>query len=110
MNHGDRVKITKIAIADTAKYRSAGWDEWVAGSVNPGMSPPVEYEVVGRILYGIRLSHALVIDRESRNGVVVQGLFQTSAVQNVIQETETRVRVETYNSVYMVELINESDV
>jgi hypothetical protein len=59
------------------------------------VSLPVEYTAEGELIGEIKVGRSVVIDRDTRNGVKMPGIFQSSTVTEV-----TATQFKTRNSVY----------
>lgn len=86
------------------RFRSANWEEYVAGVDNGDVSPPVEYEVTGTIFKFPEVGEQISIARDTRNGVKCDGIFTSSRISSIKQSGEVTF-LETQNSVYQMEKI-----
>lgn len=95
-----RVKITKRSeVTGGAPARAA--DDHIPGHVQPaGYSLPVEYTLEGELVEPITVGKGVKVNRDTRNGVKVPGIFVTTPV---IEFTGTTFR--TRNSVYDLEVL-----
>ena len=108
-----KIRLKKIAVADNPLTTTASTiDEYgksVWGSLfkptDDHLSPPVEYEITGWIASDIKVGESLLINRETRNGVNVPGMFVTSPVQSIGKSNDKLIGFTTKNSVYTVEEI-----
>ena len=100
-----KIKITKIDIVAQPLHKTANIEEYICGEVNT-LSPFVGYEVVGELVEPITCGRSIKMNRESRNGIKIEGFFQTSIV-NFIDTYENVTIVKTDNSIYKVEEIDE---
>jgi hypothetical protein len=90
-----QIKITKRAEV-TGGVPAASNDEYVPGSGGvKGKSIPVDYWLTGTLIQPITVGASVVVAREIRNGVEAPGIFQTSPVVEVTNDT-----FRTANSVY----------
>lgn len=97
MKQNNSVLIRKLAAADAPLYPTASEDTYVPGAYNPGVSPPIAYEIEGELLRDVVIGEAMTAFRRKRNGVEAPGVFESSTVLS-IEETI----VKTANSVYEV--------
>jgi len=95
-----KVKISKISHLKSALYDAPSLKEYEAGKDNGNVSLPVEYWLEGYLREEPTVGKSLVVDRTSRNGIEVGGIFKTSTVTEVTEDG-----FETLNSVYKLEYI-----
>lgn len=93
------VRVKKVAAVGSPLYPTATPEQYTPGAENPGVSPPIEYEVEGHLLFPIEVGQSIFLDRRKRNGEEVRGTFRSSQVQSIDGN-----KVNTFNSVYLVEL------
>lgn len=106
MLRNKKVKLVKIAATKDAKIISASWEEYVPGEVNTSRSLPVEYTLTGQLITEPVVGLSLLVNRDSRNNVPVQGIFQSSKIKKITKESEIKIKLETENSIYYLEVIN----
>jgi hypothetical protein len=94
------VKITKIAEAPKAKYKSADWRTYKNGEQNKNLSLPIEYWCEGALLRPIEVGHPIVLARRTRNGIEMLGTMMTSEVVSIDGDQAT-----TTNSIYKIEYL-----
>lgn len=107
MFRGKKVKLIKVGIPQNTKYPSALLKDYIPGEVHSGVSLPVEYTVIGTVITEPVLGLSLLVDRESRNGVVISGIFSSSKIVKIHSHSEQNIRFDTENSTYYMELIND---
>jgi len=86
---------------------AAEMEDFVLGAVNDGVSLPVDYTIRG-IITCLEIGRPMVVARTHRNDVEVDGITQTSIVKD-IRHTKKKLVVETQNSEYHIELLDEDD-
>lgn len=92
-----RVGLKKLNSVNDPKFPTALENEYVAGQLNDGVSPPIDYEIEGFLLSPISLNEFIIIQREKRNGVAVQGLFKSSRIAKIKNDI-----IHTQNSIYRI--------
>lgn len=107
MFKGKRVSLIKTGIPETSKYPSASMKDYIPGEVHQGVSLPVNYTVTGVVITEPVVGLRLLIDRDSRNGVKVSGIFSSSNITKILSHSETSIQFNTENSTYLMELIDE---
>jgi hypothetical protein len=95
-----KVKISKIAHLDDALCDAPPMQDYLVGEHNGNVSLPVEYWLEGYIVGELTVGESLVVNRTSRNGIEVGGIFTTSEVTEI-----TKDGFKTLNSVYKLEYI-----
>ena len=103
---GTKVSAVKVDTSKNPEHETPSWEEHEHGSGNPQKSLPVDYAVQGRLVHSIVEDMPMIIDGHERNGEPIQGVMETSPVQNVEERGEKEVVIETMNSVYSVERIS----
>jgi len=93
-----KTRITKIDAAKDARYRTATNEEYKPGQFNGLVAPPIEYTVLGVLASPVEVGFPILLDREERNGVKVDGAFMSSRVL----EFDGKV-AKTLNSVYLIQ-------
>jgi hypothetical protein len=105
-------KLTKIAVGDFPLVESAKTIEEYGASVwgtlfslcEDHASPPVDYWLAGDIIGEVLVGQSLTMYRHVRNGVKIEGWFQTSPVREIIKNSENElIGISTGNSVYRIE-------
>jgi hypothetical protein len=96
------IKLKKISEAALPKYRAANWDNFIAGADNGDVSLPIAYELTGTIIGGLEIGKSLSINRDTRNGVVCQGIFYSTTIKDITEKEFYKI-IETENSVYLLE-------
>jgi len=99
------VSVTKLDVSNDPEHETPSWDEHDHGSYNPNTSLPVYYNVKGTLIRELTEGSPMFVERHKRNGKKKAGIMQTSPVQNIREDEEGRVLVETMNSIYSVEKI-----
>jgi len=95
------VKITKLAAAPTAEFKSGEWKDWIEGYGCVGKSLPVEYTLKGTT-EEFTLGEPMWVKRTERNGVAAVGLFVSSNILEIAKSKKNQY-IRTQNSIYMVE-------
>jgi hypothetical protein len=93
------VKITKYSQCLAPLLESADPSKYKHGEENFGVSLPVDYWVEGTLINDIREGEPIQMHRKIRNGIKMEGIFQTSPVITIKNGT---VAV-TLNSQYVIE-------
>lgn len=96
------VEITKVAVANSPVTEASSWEQWIPGAINP-KSLPVDYTLRGFLLEEIREDGQIRIIRTHRNGIQAFGEFESTPIVAI----HPNGLVETFNSFYRVELVNE---
>lgn len=92
-----RVRLTKYALATKAEHPSARFTEYRPGEFNAGVSVPVDFWVEGYLLAPLKVGEQVVMRRDTRNGVKVDGIFTSSEVMRVTPDG-----FQTLNSIYRI--------
>jgi hypothetical protein len=97
-----RVKITKRAeVAGGAPAREMA--DHIPGKVQPAkFSLPVDYVIEGVLQGQVTIGESVIVQRDTRNGVKMPGIFQTSPVTSWDGKT-----FHTRNSVYDFEVLSQ---
>jgi hypothetical protein len=98
---GDKIVMKKIGRPANPEFETPSWDEHEEGKVNEG-TLPVFYKVKGSLLSDIEEGSSILLERTWRNGKEVQGITQSSPVQEINQITENQIEVDTLNSIYQI--------
>jgi len=99
--HVIRLRVRKICEAPLAIYPAAGWDGFIPGRLGRvDESLPVAYELDGKLLAPLTLGQPIRIRRTARNGVICDGDFTSSPVQEIGTDW-----VRTENSVYLLRIL-----
>lgn len=106
MQKGKRVRVEKVDKTDKPFYRTAKEGEWLPGQENLGLSPPTGYWLEGTLLKDIAIGSPIEVDRKIRNGIEVDGVFQSSVVKAWAGH-RGEVLVMTQNSQYRVTSLEE---
>jgi hypothetical protein len=100
-------QITKLKSVENPLFPTPDNSAYAPGKDNGDVSVPVDYTVEGYLLNEIQEGECARMDRRKRNGVEVDGTFQTSQIQHVstdlAQKGEGMFR--TQNSVYEVKIL-----
>lgn len=97
----NKVRITKIGIPDNPDVDTATKEIYNLGEFNK-LSPFVDYYVEGELIGDVTVGKSVLMVRENRNGVAVNGMFQTSTVTS-ITPLDNVVIFRTRNSIYKLE-------
>lgn len=97
-----KVRIKKLCPTEKPDYPTPHWDSYIPGEDNGNVSIPMDYEVEGYLMSPIVVGKPVQLARTKRNGLPIDGVFQTSKVT-----AQTEIGFTTKNSVYEVEVIQE---
>ena len=97
MKKGNRVQIQKLSPSENPEFPSAAKETYLYGSINKGMSLPVDYTLTGKLVDDIEVGRGVDVARDTRNGVSCLGIFQSSPVTKIEGDL-----FHTLNSVYRV--------
>jgi hypothetical protein len=97
-----KVKISKLKAVDNPKFLTPDKNNYKYGEDNNGTSIPIDYYIVGTLLYDIEVGKPARILRENRNGVEALGVFVTSLIKS-IEENKNGLLFHTENSIYQLE-------
>lgn len=90
-----RIRIEKIA-ENPGGFPANPKDRHDAGvGQDPNFSLPIDYWIEGLLMYELAIGEPVQVMRDIRNGIQIDGFFQTSPVTEL---TETQFK--THNSVY----------
>lgn len=98
-----RVRISKLAHLRSSAVRQITWDELDPGLALQGI--PVDYSITGILEEDIAVGKRAEVIRESRNGVITPGIFETSVVDEIIRGNSKIIHFVTENSVYKMEIL-----
>lgn len=100
MKEGIYVRCTKIDRVNDAKFDTANKEDWKYGEYNP-TSPFIDYSLTGTLIYTPEQGkNCIYIDRDTRNGEKVPGIFRSSLIEKIEGN-----KYYTQNSVYILEEI-----
>jgi hypothetical protein len=93
-------KLTKIKAVENPHSETAPSIDAYRESMfsHSKLSPSVDYWIIGNIVRWSTVGNSVLMDRKIRNGVVVDGVFQTSQVTEI-----TPNGFKTMNSEYIIE-------
>jgi len=97
------VRCSKVDVVKEAKCPTPHPDDYRYGESNRNMSVPVDYWVTGYLVTEPKVGDGICIQRDSRNGVKTYGTFKTSRIKGVEKMNDHKLKVETNNSVYLLE-------
>ena len=97
-----KVKLTKINKAENPRHKTPDKKDYKFGEINRDVSVPLDYWLIGELVGDITVGKGIVIAREIRNGVKVEGLYRSSRVKKIDGDT-----IETDNSIYKIEYLKE---
>lgn len=103
----NRIKITKLDVANDPLYPTMTMENYVQGMDNGDISIPINYWVIGTLINPIVEGEGIAMFREIRNGEQVTGLFTTSVVKTITGLSDDRQWIETQNSKYLIEPVEE---
>jgi hypothetical protein len=95
-----KVRISKIGQVENALHESASFKDYEKGEYNPNVSLPIEYWLEGYLKQEPTIGKSVLVDRTSRNGIEVAGVFASSTVTEL-----TDNGFKTLNSIYKLEYI-----
>jgi hypothetical protein len=101
MKKNNSVLIRKLAATEAPMARTPSDDAYTPGTINPGLSLPVAYEIEGELLRDVVIGEVMTAFRRKRNGVETPGIFESTPVVS-IERGEDQSIVRTANSVYVV--------
>jgi hypothetical protein len=77
------IRIEKVASVDNG-LPPQSIENHIAGNFNKeGYSLPISYNLEGKLLSEIKIGSPVIVFRTKRNGIIADGMFQTSAVIEV---------------------------
>jgi hypothetical protein len=97
-----KIKLTKFAKSNAPLFPTPEKEDYKDGKINEGISLPMDYWIIGKLLFDIEEGKAVRVLREERNGVKVPGLFSTSLVTKIDGD-----KFETLNSIYKIEYLDK---
>ena len=97
-------KIIKLKSAQNPKTPSGSWDTYKIGSPYNGVSLPVDYEMIGDLLFEIEVGSPVIVRCVERNGTPCDSVFTSTPV---IEITADGFR--TANSVYLMEPVERHE-
>lgn len=100
------VKCAKLEATDKPIFATPNMEEYEVDKSNKSMSTPLGYWITGVVLGEPLVGSSLVIARDSRCGVKADGSFSSSVVQSIEEVNSQTLRVETFNSVYILERLD----
>ena len=105
MNKNDYVRLTKIGVKDNAWTPSAtNVDEY--RSKMSWLSPSVGYEVTGHLINDVQVGSTIYLNRDTRNGLPVPGLFCTTPITQIVSRNDSEsFEIITENSKYLLQKI-----
>jgi hypothetical protein len=98
------VKIIKLKAAQNPQTPSGRWDTYQIGSRNNRESLPVDYEMIGDLLFEIEVGYPVIMRCVERNGTPCDSVFTSTPVLEI---TEGGFR--TANSIYLMEPVERHD-
>jgi|LakMenEpi03Aug12_release.lakeMendotaPanAssembly.Ray.scaffolds.fasta_scaffold164734_4 hypothetical protein len=96
-----KTKITKISAVDNPLVPTASVEQYECGHLND-LSPFDGYWVTGKLVKPIVVGESILLERDCRNGVKVDGMFVSSTVKKT-GKNYGKLFVFTDNSIYRVE-------
>lgn len=100
------IKLIKIDTSVNPEIPTPEMRKFAPGEHNPGASVPISYWVTGWLLNDVEVGRPLIIERNNRNGVVMPGIMNTSAIQE-IELFPGGLLLSTINSIYRLEWLND---
>ena len=111
-----KIQLTKIDTVENPLVESASSIDEYGKSVwnsifknthtEDHLSPPIEYSITGELINDIEVGKSIKVNRESRNGVMVPGLFYTSPVVTIGFKDNKIVGFTTKNSLYKIDYLD----
>ena len=105
-----KTKITKIGVVHNPIVPTASVEQYQCGHIND-VSPFNGYWVTGQLINPIAIGESIMLKRDCRNGIKIDGMFVSSNVQKYIDMSYSNYGgyylVYTDNSIYKVETIND---
>lgn len=98
------VKIIKLRAAQNPRTPPGRWDTYKIGSRDNGVSLPVDYEMIGDLLFEIEVGSPVIVRCVERNGTPCDSVFTSTPV---IEITADGFR--TANSIYLMEPVGRHD-
>jgi hypothetical protein len=93
---GTGVRVVKLAVSEDALFQTCSWEDWKPGQLNAG-SPPVDYELWGRLIRPLQIGKPILLARTQRNHVKGEGIF----VSTPVREFKNGAAI-TRNSIYFI--------
>lgn len=94
------IRLQKLASVDVPISQLGAWEGYIPGSINPGVSLPVDYWIIGWLLRPPTVGEVVIVLRIIRNGVVFPGQLTTTPIMAVRGD-----EFHTMNSIYRWEEI-----
>jgi hypothetical protein len=94
------IVIKKVAAVSTglAPMENAEYIPGTGNNIKENKSLPIEYTIEGHLIYPMEVGLGISVLRTKRNGVEATGIFQTSIVTEITENTfKTKNSVYTYN-------------
>lgn len=101
------IKLRKLSTSVNPRVPTFKKEDYKPGQNNGEVSVPVDYEVEGWIDQLPEVGESLVVFRSKRNGIPAPGVLRTSKLKFVIEEGPNRYFLETQNSIYEMDVIND---
>ena len=101
-----KVRVRKISACEAPHYMPGDPATWNYGGKNDNNSLPVGYELEGEATTFPSVGNQWSVIRHSRNGIVVPGLFVSTAVTKA-QQSGSGGTFTTSNSIYQWTVISE---
>ena len=102
------VELTKINVVSDPECATALKEEYIQGGDND-KSPFIDYTLKGHLLGGLEEGKRIAIARYERNGIKVDGFFQSSKVDKIERAfpacAKSEVTLHTKNSVYLLKYL-----
>jgi hypothetical protein len=77
------IRLQKLAATDVALYEPGLPGEYVPGTINPDVSLPLDYWLIGWLVLPPKVGEAVMVLRIVRNGIVFPGHFATTPVTEI---------------------------
>lgn len=100
------VKVTKVSEVEHAKHPTPNMSDYEPGEPNYGVSLPSDYTVTGWLHNDVEVGKRVIIRRDTRNGLKISGVMNTSPVTKIELSDEGMV-FHTLNSIYRLEWLKE---
>lgn len=96
------IALEKLTAVQHPAFPTPPWDRYEVGTINPTTSLPSGYCILGYLIGEIEIGHPVRILRTNRNGVESFGIFTSSPVTALSDNTFA-----TSNSVYEYRFLEE---
>jgi hypothetical protein len=95
------VRISKLSASQDPEVQTPTSEEYDVLKGHAAISLPVDYWLEGYLLQEPEVGKSVLVQREVRNGLKVSGMFVSTEVVKVSEDT-----FETLNSIYKIEYLS----